>query len=179
MKGLNSINIAGNLVAAPEILEVGGYTAAKFTLAVNENLPKKRKDAEGYDYVPTTTYFDCEAWGALAMLMKKSQLVKGAAVIVSGRCTVSEYDGNLHLFDDEKQVYKAVKTRRTVIVASEVVICSNGEQQREMLETVVSHAERTLVKLNGEDMPLSEYASKCKVILDSKKVVISDTEIPE
>lgn len=85
-KNLNSVNLSGNLVADPELLQVGANETSKcvFRLAVNNG---ESKDKREYP----VTYIDVVAWNGRGENAAK-YLKKGRFVIVAGRLDYREWE---------------------------------------------------------------------------------------
>ena len=86
---LNSFQLAGNLVADPELKTVGDGQVCKLRVAVNDRY--KTKSGEKKE---TTTYFDVDAWGPQAGPCAQ-YLTKGQPVYIQGKmvCQETEKDG--------------------------------------------------------------------------------------
>ncbi len=78
-KGLNEIQLIGNLGKEPEIkITKGGKRLAKFSLAVT-------------DFADQTTWLNVVAWEKKADLVEK-YLAKGSKVYISGRLQQDNYE---------------------------------------------------------------------------------------
>ena len=89
MKGLNKVQLIGNLGKDPEIRHTpGGKKVATFTMAVN----REYKDQEGKT-IDDTQWFNIEAWTGLADIIEK-YLTKGSRVFIEGRLRTKKYQKN-------------------------------------------------------------------------------------
>lgn len=120
MKGLNQVQLIGNLGRDPEMrFTPNGKAVTSFSIATS----RKYRKEEGGDLVEETEWHYVMAWGKLAETCNQA-LNKGAAVAVTGRIHYQKWE-------DEKQV----KHERTVIVASDVIFLDkpvNGKPQAEI-----------------------------------------------
>ena len=87
---LNSISIAGNLTADPELKTIGSGQLCKLRVATNE----KWKDKASGEKKEKVTYFDVNVWGNHAGACGQ-YLSKGQPVYVQGsmECREDEKDG--------------------------------------------------------------------------------------
>lgn len=105
MKGLNQVNLIGNIGNEPEMrFTPNGKPVTKFSLATGR---KYKNDSGGL--VEETEWHNIVTWGTLAETCNKS-LSKGAAVFVSGRIHYRKWES------DDKQ-----KHERAEIIAQEVI----------------------------------------------------------
>lgn len=92
MRSVNKVILIGNVVRAPDIVQINeGTEVAKFTIAVNEYY-KKNDGTE----MQLTSYIDCEVWGGLVKVVK-NYLSKGSRVYVEGSIRMDRWedvDGN-------------------------------------------------------------------------------------
>lgn len=91
MNQLNAIILEGNLVKDPDFKENAGKTGsnvASFTIGVN----RKSKTLSG-ETIEEVSYFDVEAWGAMADSIKNSAK-KGQGVRVVGRLKQDVWEDN-------------------------------------------------------------------------------------
>lgn len=86
---MNTVILTGRAVREADVRQVGQYTVAKFTLAVDKPFIKG-KEKQPADF------FKIEAWGKQAE--KASKICKGIKVFVSGSLKLStwEKDGKKH-----------------------------------------------------------------------------------
>lgn len=89
MKGLNKVQLIGNIGKDPEIRFVpNGKQVAKFSMAVNRSF--KNKAGESID---DTQWFNIEAWSGLAKVINE-HLTQGDRVYIEGRLKTEKYDKN-------------------------------------------------------------------------------------
>ena len=89
MKGLNKVQLIGNIGKDPEIRFVpNGKQVAKFSMAVNRSF--KNKAGESID---DTQWFNIEAWSGLAKVINE-HLTQGDRVYIEGRLKKEKYDKN-------------------------------------------------------------------------------------
>ena len=89
MNQLNQIILEGNIVRAPEIKETANHSRlAVFSIAVN----RYYKKSDG-TFEQEVSYFDVEAWGALAESVEK-KASKGIGCRVIGRLKQDRWKGN-------------------------------------------------------------------------------------
>ena len=80
---MNNLTINGNLVRDMEIKDVKGLLIGEFTLANNQRVNKDKEE---------TTFLKCTLFGARVEALEK-YLVKGAKVLVSGRLSIANVEG--------------------------------------------------------------------------------------
>ena len=80
---MNNLTINGNLVRDMEIKDVKGLLIGEFTIANNQRLGKDKEE---------TTFLKCTLFGARVEALEK-YLVKGAKVLVSGRLSIANVEG--------------------------------------------------------------------------------------
>lgn len=78
MANFNNVVLLGNLVADPELKDVGDSKVSKFRLAVNRKYTTK-----GGEKRDDTLYIDCEMWGPRGEALKK-YTKKGEPILVHG-----------------------------------------------------------------------------------------------
>jgi len=86
MKGLNRIQILGNLGRDPEAKKVGDSTVVNFSVAINESY----KDKQG-NKVEKTEWCNVVVWGKLAEIAEK-YLKKGSSVLVEGKIQTRSWE---------------------------------------------------------------------------------------
>src|SRR5574344_2708816 len=90
----NIVVLSGRLARDPELkyLQGGNNTAvARFTLAVDKNLSKEKRQEMESKGQPTADFINCQAWGKMAeSLVKYSG--KGLRVLVNGRIQTGSYE---------------------------------------------------------------------------------------
>lgn len=90
----NIVVLTGRLVADANLkyLQGGNNTAvARFTLAVDKNLSKDKKQEMEAKGQPTADFINCQAWGKMAeSLVNYSG--KGLRVLVNGRIQTGSYE---------------------------------------------------------------------------------------
>lgn len=87
---LNSIQLAGNLVADPELKTVGDTQLCKLRVATNETWKDKAGNKK-----EQATYFDVDVWGNHAGPCGQ-YLSKGAPVYVQGKMVCKEVEKDGH-----------------------------------------------------------------------------------
>ena len=108
MKGLNKVQLIGNLGRDPEIRHtLEGNQVAKFTMAANRTF--KNKEGESID---DTQWFNIEAWSGLAKVVEE-HLTQGDRVYIEGRLKTESYDK-----DGETKYF-------TKVVAKEMIMLGN------------------------------------------------------
>lgn len=86
-KGMNKVNLTGNLTRAPELrYTTSGKAYVRFTVACGYS----RKD-EGGKYVNLADFVNCTAWGPRAEAIAK-HFHKGSGIEVSGKISTSSYE---------------------------------------------------------------------------------------
>ena len=87
----NIVVLTGRLVADAELRAVGTTTVARFTLAVDKNLSKEKRQEMEMQGKPTADFINCQAWGKMAeSLVKYSG--KGLRVLINGRIQTGSYE---------------------------------------------------------------------------------------
>jgi len=114
MKGLNKVQLIGNLGKDPEIrFTPDGKQVAKFSMAANRTF--KNKEGKSID---DTQWFNIEAWSGLAKVIEE-HLTQGDQIYIEGRLKTESYekDGVIKYF--------------TKVVAQEMIMLgsfsSNGD----------------------------------------------------
>ena len=111
MKGLNKVQLIGNLGKDPEInLLEGNIQVAKFTLATTETYRNKTGEL-----ITDPEWHNIVLWRGLAEIAAK-YLVKGSLVYIEGKLKTRHYD-------DKEGVRKYV----TEIVADEMIMLEKKE----------------------------------------------------
>lgn len=127
----NKVQLIGRLGQDPEIRTLeSGKKVAHFNLATNESY----RNAEGTK-IDETTWHSIVAWNGLAELSSKF-LGKGREVCIEGRISYRSYT-------DKNGVQRNV----TEIVATDLVMLSQGNKSREMItdEPEPEHEDETVV----------------------------------
>ena len=88
----NIVVLTGRLVADAELRYLeNNNQVARFTLAVDKNLSKDKKQEMEAKGQPTADFINCQAWGKMAeSLVKYSG--KGLRVLVNGRIQTGSYE---------------------------------------------------------------------------------------
>ena len=114
MKGLNKVQLIGNLGRDPEIRHtLEGKQVAKFTMAANRTF--KNKEGESID---DTQWFNIEAWSGLAKVVEE-HLTQGDRVYIEGRLKTESYDK-----DGETKYFTKVVAQQMIMLGS---FSSNGD----------------------------------------------------
>lgn len=88
---MNSVNIAGRLVRDPELRVTGdGLSITRFTLAVDKQLSKEKKEEMEAKNQPTADFINCVSFGKQADFIQRNTS-KGGRVGVSGRLQTGSY----------------------------------------------------------------------------------------
>ena len=91
---INNVNLTGRLCADPELkyLANGNGTAvATFTLAVDRNLSKDKKEEAVRKGQATADFVNCKAWGRTAETLT-NYVTKGKLIGVTGRIETGSYE---------------------------------------------------------------------------------------
>lgn len=109
MKGLNKVQLIGNLGRDPEIRTTPQDAAkvASFSLAVNRTFRNKDGDS-----VEDTQWFNLEAWKGLATVIE-DHLKKGDRIYVEGRLKTESYEK-----DGETKYFTKVVVQDMIILGS-------------------------------------------------------------
>ena len=88
----NIVVLTGRLVADAELRYLENNNAvARFTLAVDKNLSKEKRQEMEAKGQPTADFINCQAWGKMAeSLVKYSG--KGLRVLINGRIQTGSYE---------------------------------------------------------------------------------------
>jgi single-strand DNA-binding protein len=109
MRGLNKVQIIGNLGRDPEMRYTpNGKPVTSFTVAVSRSWLKP--EGERVEKVEKTEWFNVVAWERLAEICNQ-YLTKGSAVYVEGRLETHSWEAD-----------NGQKHFRTEIIANEVII---------------------------------------------------------
>jgi len=100
---MNQVNLTGRLVRDPEVRHTqSGLMQASFTIAVDKQLSKDKKDALRASGKPTADFPRIVTWGKTAEVVSNN-LVKGRKVLVEGMLTTGQYkdqNGTTHYTTD-------------------------------------------------------------------------------
>ncbi len=108
MKGLNKVQLIGNLGKDPEIRYTPeGKQVAKFSMAANRTF--KNKDGES---IEDTQWFNIEAWTGLAKVVE-DHLKKGDRIYIEGRLKTESYDK-----DGETKYFTKVVIKDMIMLGS-------------------------------------------------------------
>jgi len=109
MKGLNKVQLIGNLGKDPEIrfTPQDAKKVASFSLAVNRSF--RNKDGENID---DTQWFNLEAWTGLANVVE-DYLKKGDRVYTEGRLKTESYEK-----DGETKYFTKVVVKEMIMLGS-------------------------------------------------------------
>lgn len=108
MKGLNKVQLIGNLGKDPEIrFTPEGKQVAKFSIAVNRTFKNKEGDS-----IEDTQWFNIEAWTGLAKVVE-DHLKTGDRVYVEGRLKTESYDK-----DGETKYFTKVVVKEMIMLGS-------------------------------------------------------------
>lgn len=90
---MNTTVISGRLTRDVEFKHYNGGTSARFTVAVDRNLSKEKKNEFERNGQPTADFINCVAFGNLAETIK-NYTAKGLRVQVQGRIQTGSYQNN-------------------------------------------------------------------------------------
>lgn len=108
MKGLNKVQLIGNLGKDPEIRYTPeGKQIAKFSMAINRSY----KNKEG-GTIDDTQWVNIEAWTGLAKVIEE-YLKKGDRVYIEGRLKTESYDK-----DGETKYFTKVVAQQMIMLGS-------------------------------------------------------------
>jgi len=109
MKGLNKVQLIGNLGKDPEIRYTpqDAKKVTSFTLAVNRSF--RNKDGENID---DTQWFNIEAWVGLAKVVE-DHLKNGDRIYIEGRLKTESYDK-----DGETKYFTKVVVQEMIMLGS-------------------------------------------------------------
>jgi len=108
MKGLNKVQLIGNLGKDPEIrFTPEGKQVATFSMAANRTF--KNKEGESID---DTQWFNIEAWTGLAKVAS-DHLKKGDRIYIEGRLKTESYDK-----DGETKYFTKVVVQEMIMLGS-------------------------------------------------------------
>ena len=109
MKGLNKVQLIGNLGRDPEIRTTpqDGHKVASFSLAANRTFRKKDGDS-----VEDTQWFNLEAWKGLATVIE-NHLKQGDRIYVEGRLKTESYEK-----DGETKYFTKVVVQDMIMLGS-------------------------------------------------------------
>jgi len=108
MKGLNKVQLIGNLGKDPEIrFTPEGKQVATFSMAVNRTF--KNKEGESID---DTQWFNIEAWTGLAKVVE-DHLKKGDRIYIEGRLKTESYEK-----DGETKYFTKVVVQEMIMLGS-------------------------------------------------------------
>ena len=129
---MNNVILLGRLVADANLkyLQGGNNTAvARFTLAVDKNLSKDKKQEMEAKGQPTADFINCQAWGKMAeSLVNYSG--KGLRVLVNGRIQTGSYE------KDGQRIYTTEVTANNI----EYIDWKNSNYQNGNNSTVANNA---------------------------------------
>ncbi len=108
MKGLNKVQLIGNLGKDPEIRYTPeGKQVAKFSMAANRTF--KNKEGESID---DTQWFNIEAWMGLAKVVEE-YLKTGDRIYIEGRLKTESYEK-----DGETKYFTKVVVQEMIMLGS-------------------------------------------------------------
>lgn len=97
----NTVILLGRLVRDPELryIQGSGQAVCRFTLAVDKNLSREKKQEAESQNKPTADFINCQAWGKLAENISKFT-GKGKRILIQGRIQTGSYQDK-----DGKTIY--------------------------------------------------------------------------
>src|SRR5699024_5870503 len=118
---MNNITLIGRLIKDPELryLQNGGRAVTNFTLAVDKQLSKEKKQEMESRNQPTADFIRIVVWGKQAESCA-NYLAKGRLTAVQGRIQTGSYEDK-----DGKRVYT------TDVVANQVQFLEWGDKQKQ------------------------------------------------
>lgn len=91
---LNSVNLIGRLTKDPELRYTGtGVAVARFSLAVDREYSKEKRNQAVGKNQPTADFIRCIAWNKTAEVIS-NYLTKGQQLAVEGRIQTGSYESN-------------------------------------------------------------------------------------
>lgn len=88
---MNNVILIGRLTRDPELrYTTGGTAVARFTIAVDKQLSKEKKDEFEAQGKPTADFIRCISWGKQAEVVSE-YTAKGLMVAVNGRIETGSY----------------------------------------------------------------------------------------
>lgn len=90
---MNTVTLTGRLTKQAEIVYLTNGQLAKFTIAVDKNMTKEKKQELESKNQPTADFINCVAFGRLADNISK-YTDKGLRVIVNGSIQTGSYEKN-------------------------------------------------------------------------------------
>ena len=126
----NIVVLSGRLVADAELRYLENNNAvARFTLAVDKNLSKEKRQEMEAKGQPTADFINCQAWGKMAeSLVKYSG--KGLRVLINGRIQTGSYE------KDGQRIYTTDVTANNI----EYIDWKNSNFQNGNNSTVANNA---------------------------------------
>ena len=100
--------LTGRITRELELKDINGQAFVRFSIAVDKDLSKAKKEEFESQNKPTADFISIQAWGKLAETIYKNT-DKGLKIMVNGRITTGSYEDK-----DGKRVYT------TEIVANQV-----------------------------------------------------------
>lgn len=90
---MNNVQLMGRLTRDPELRYLQGtqMSVARFTLAVDKQLSKEKREEIENKGQPTADFINCVAWGALGDTVAKYS-GKGLRLLVNGRIQTGSYE---------------------------------------------------------------------------------------
>ena len=125
---MNNVNLIGRLTKDPELkyLANGNNTAvATFTLAVDRNLSKDKKEEAVRKGQATADFIICKAWGKTAETLT-NYVTKGKMIGVTGRIETGSYEAK-----DGTRRY----TTEVIVYNLDILEWQQKEQQKEQKNT--------------------------------------------
>ena len=92
---MNSIQLIGRLVRNPELKHTAstGNAMARFTVAIDRNYNKEKKEEEMTAGRPVADFIGCVWWGKTAELIGR-YFNKGSQIALQGRIQTGSYEAN-------------------------------------------------------------------------------------
>lgn len=120
---MNNVVIIGRMVRDPELRYIqNGTGVSRFTLAVDRQLSKEKKQEMESIGQATVDFINCIAWGKLAEIIA-NYTAKGRLLAVQGRITTGSYEDK-----DGKRVYT------TEVTANNISILEWGDKQEQTID---------------------------------------------
>lgn len=139
---INNVILIGRLTRDPELKYLQtGTPNTTFTLAVDKNLSKDKKQEMESQNKPTADFIRIVVWGKMAESCA-NYLAKGRLVAVQGRIQTGSYDDK-----DGKRIYT------TDVVAQNVKFLEWGDKQQSNNDTTPSYSPEGFHPTNNEDIP--------------------------
>lgn len=139
---MNNVVLIGRLTRDPELRYLQSGTAVcKFTLAVDRNMAKDKKEEAQKNGQPTADFPNIVVWGKMAET-SANYLVKGRLVAIQGRLQTGSYDAQ-----------DGTKRYTTDVVAERVQFLEWGDKQSNMANNSNAYENDGFHPVDDDDIP--------------------------